>query len=76
MSRIITVYVTDSNGYGVSGAKVYAYQDSGNYSYTDNNGKADVVLSTDYSDSIYVDGFEIWSGSASDCSRTVNYRKS
>ena len=72
MSRVITVKVVDSDGYGKSGYKISTYSDSDNPVYTDSNGTCCVTVTGD--DAIYCNGATIKATQEGWFDKTVIYK--
>jgi len=72
MSRLINVFVCNSEGYGLSNQKVKLYR--GDPVYTDSNGKAALFADSD-SISVYVNGNTAYEGSTSRAPNPIVYKK-
>ncbi|KPA13694.1 hypothetical protein MHK_006098 [Candidatus Magnetomorum sp. HK-1] len=71
MAKVIDVMVCDSNGNGLSGQTVKVYGKTP--VKTDSTGKAAIVI--EGSVSIYVNGFQVYNGSASSAPNPLIHRK-
>lgn len=70
MTKKITVFVHDKDGYGLPGEKVNLYGED--YERTDTDGY--VILYASKSDvAVYVNGFEIYDGQTSRCPKNLSY---
>lgn len=73
MSKLVSVFVCDSNNYGISGCKVSLY--TGEETRTDSNGKA-TLIANDSSCTVYVDGTEVYDGYVSNLPSPIIYKRS
>lgn len=73
MTRLVKVFVHDSNGRGIAGQRVKMY--GGSEFKTDSDGIVELLIDDGGDISIYVNGVTAYAGSKSRMPEVVKYRK-